>query len=73
MSRTSDVFRSDPVLWDLTTVEIADDPAAIAAAAERLLADRDEVIERATSWINMNDAQAQKLWVDFVTPAVANT
>ncbi len=73
MSRTSDVFRSDPVLWDLTTVEIADDPAAIAAAAERLLVNRNEVIERATSWINMNDTRAQKLWVDFVTPAVANT
>ncbi len=73
MSRTSDVFRSDPILWDITTVEIADDPAAIAAAAERLMARREEAVERALSWIDENDKEARQRWTDFVTPGVTDT
>ncbi|MEA3501665.1 MAG: hypothetical protein U9R47_02725, partial [Actinomycetota bacterium] len=69
VSRTSDVFRSDPALWDLTTVEIADDPVAIAAAAQRLIEHRDDATARATLWISENDQEALRRWVDFVTPA----
>jgi len=68
MSRTSDVFRSDPELWDLTTVEIADDPLAIATAAERLLAKRSEAIERAETWIERADERSEHRWSHFVTP-----
>jgi hypothetical protein len=73
MSRTSDVFRSDPYLWDLTTVEIADDPASIAIAAGRLLDTRSEAIERARSWIDVNDERARRRWREFVSPTGAHT
>lgn len=73
ISRTSDVFRSDPVLWDLTSVEIADDPAAIAAAAERLLASQDEAIARALAWIDAHDELGRQRWNEFVSPSATRT
>ena len=66
MSRTSDVFRSDPVLWDLTTVEIADDPLEIAEATRRLIDRADEAVERAGRWVVRADASAADRWYDFV-------
>ncbi len=66
MSRTSDVFRSDGRLWDLTTAEIPDDPAVIASAIRRLLDHRDEAVQRARHWIELADASASERWNDFV-------
>ncbi|MGH8947947.1 MAG: hypothetical protein ACRDXF_03725, partial [Acidimicrobiia bacterium] len=37
VSRVSSVFRDDPVLWDLTSVDEADNPSSIANGARRLL------------------------------------
>ncbi len=66
MSRTSDVFRSDPRLWELTTVTEADEPVAIAAGARTLLEHRDESIERARCWIASADERAASAWHRFV-------
>ncbi len=66
MSRTSSVFRDDPRLWELTTVEVPDDPSEIAAGARRLLDDQDEAIERARQWIDRADADAATRWRAFV-------
>ncbi|MEA3511694.1 MAG: hypothetical protein U9R51_09690, partial [Actinomycetota bacterium] len=66
MSRTSEVFRSDPELWNLTTVEVADDPSAIADAARTLLDRRDEALSRARRWIAEFDVLAAKTWSQFV-------
>jgi hypothetical protein len=65
MSRTSALFRDDPELWDLTTVDTADEPTAITEAAQRLLENRMEAIRRARAWISMADADAEALWTDF--------
>jgi ketosteroid isomerase-like protein len=69
MSRTSGVFRSDGRLWELTTVEEADDPVAIAAAARRLLTRAPEAVERARAWIARTDEAAAATWRDFTDPA----
>lgn len=66
MSRTSDVFRSDTTLWDLTTVEIPDDPSEIAAATRRLIDHAVEAMERAERWITRADASAADRWREFV-------
>jgi glycosyltransferase involved in cell wall biosynthesis len=66
LSRTSDVFRSDPTLWDLTTVEIPDDPSEIAKATRRLLDHSDEAMGRAERWIARADASAADRWSEFV-------
>jgi glycosyltransferase involved in cell wall biosynthesis len=67
MSRTSDVFRSDGRLWDLTTVEVPDDPSEIAKAVRRLIDHADEATERAGRWIARADASAADRWRDFVS------
>jgi len=66
VSRTSAVFRDDADLWALTTVAESDNPRAIAAAAQRLLAGRVEAVERARAWMERFDATARRLWDDFV-------
>ncbi len=66
MSRTSDVFRSDPDLWHLTTVEIADDPVDIARSARALLSHKDEALTRAEQWIAESDILATDAWNRFV-------
>jgi hypothetical protein len=66
VSRTSAVFRDDPALWELTSVEVADDPVEIAGAATRLIAERDEAIDRARRWIEAADDEAAKRWEAFV-------
>lgn len=66
MSRTSDVFRSDPDLWELTTVEVADDPVDIARSARALLARKDEALARATQWVAESDVLAADAWNRFV-------
>jgi hypothetical protein len=67
MSRTSDVFRSDSRLWDLTTVQIPDDPSEIAKATRRLLDHVDEAVERAGRWIELADASAAERWHEFLS------
>ena len=67
LSRTSDVFRSDERLWDLTSVEIPDDPSEIAAALRRLIEHADEARERAGRWIARADASAAERWREFVS------
>jgi hypothetical protein len=66
MSRTSAVFRSDDVLWDLTTVPEADNPAAIAAAAARLMERKEEAVGRAMQWIEDADRIGEAAWAEFV-------
>lgn len=66
MSRTSDLFRSDTRLWELTTVGEVDNPSAIAAAATELLANGAEAVERAQAWMESFDPIAQTLWEEFV-------
>lgn len=67
ISRTSAVFRSDPVLWDLTTVDEADNPVSIAAAARRLMERRDEAVERAKTWIAEADRVGREAWEVFTS------
>jgi hypothetical protein len=66
LSRTSALFRDDPDLWESVTVSEADDPVAIAAASERLLADADDVVPLARRWIERADAEAAHRWHDFM-------
>ena len=65
-SRTSAVFRSDPVLWAMTTVEQHDNPAAIATAGLALYENRDEATERAVEWIDEADRVGAQLWAEFI-------
>ncbi len=65
LSRTSAVFRSDPDLWELTTVDELDNPEAIARGARRLLAARDEANERARAWIEEADRLGAASWAEF--------
>ncbi len=68
MSRTSALFRDDRALWELTSVDEADNPRAIAAAAERLLTHRNDAVQRATAWMEHFDGLATERWAAFVTP-----
>jgi hypothetical protein len=67
VSRVSSVFRDDPVLWDLTSVDEADNPATIALGAARLLEARDEAVERARAWMIEADKRGADAWGRFVT------
>jgi len=68
MSRTSALFRDDRTLWELTSIDEADNPRAIAAGAERLLSYRDEAVRRAAAWMVEFDAVAAGRWAEFVMP-----
>jgi hypothetical protein len=65
ISRTSGVFADDPELWETTTVDRADDPRAIAAAAAALLERKVECVVRARSWIRAADERAKTVWDQF--------
>jgi hypothetical protein len=71
VSRVSSVFRDDPVLWDLTSVDEADNPSSIASGANRLLAARDEAVERAVVWMKEADRRGADAWVRLVNDALA--
>jgi hypothetical protein len=69
ISRTSAVFREDPELWELTTVDRLDEPLAIAEAARALLERRHEAMTRARDWIAKADVEAEATWAEFVSPS----
>ena len=71
VSRVSAVFRDDPVLWDLTSVDEADNPSSIARGAMRLMEAREEAITRARDWMDEADRQGAEAWVSFVADAAA--
>jgi hypothetical protein len=70
ISRTSDLFRDDPDLWETVTVSEADDPTAIAASAHRLLDAGVEVVDRARGWIAAADIRAARRWAEFTNGAM---
>lgn len=65
MSRTSDLFIDNPVLHDLTTVDRADNPDAIAEAAERLLANGKEAVAMANTSLDTTDRKGADQWRAF--------
>ena len=71
VSRVSSVFRDDPVLWDLTSVDEADNPLSIAAGARRLLDTKDEAVSRAAGWMGEADRRGAEAWSRFVNEAAA--
>lgn len=64
-SRTSVLFEDSPELLGISTLAEVDNPAAIAKAARRLLANADEVIPLAQSWMANFDKVAAKRWMAF--------
>ena len=69
ISRVSSVFRDDPVLWNLTSVDEADNPSSIARAAIGLLEARDEAVARARTWMIEADQRGSEAWARFVSRA----
>jgi hypothetical protein len=69
ISRVSSVFRDDPVLWNLTSVDEADNPSSIASGANRLLEAREEAVERAAVWMDEADRRGAEAWQAFVAGA----
>jgi hypothetical protein len=69
VSRVSSVFRDDPVLWDLTSVDEADNPSSIASGANRLLEAREEAVGRASAWMEVADRRGAETWARFVSEA----
>jgi hypothetical protein len=69
MSRTSDLFREDPELHALTTVDEADDPTAIAEAASHLLEHADRAVELANVALDRIDRESAAAWVRFTRAA----
>jgi glycosyltransferase involved in cell wall biosynthesis len=64
-SRTSALFADDPRLLEISTLAEADNPAAIARAATRLLENRSEVVPLAQAWMVRFDRLAAEHWVSF--------
>lgn len=67
VSRTSVLFEDDPDLLELTSVAELDNPSRIAAAAERLIAHRDEAVRRARASLAALDRRAAQAWAAFVS------
>ena len=65
ISNTSDLFVEDPRLSDLTIVDEADNPAAIALAAARLLENRDEAVTLANAALDRTDQASAEEWRGF--------
>jgi len=65
ISNTSDLFTDDPRLNDLTTVDEADNPAAIAVAASRLLENKDEAVALANAALDRVDQRSAEEWQEF--------
>ena len=71
ISRVSSVFRDDPVLWDLTSVDEADNPSSIARGAMRLMEARVDATTRARAWMDEADRRGAEAWDRFVSEAAA--
>ncbi len=69
MSRTSDLFRGDPELYSLTTVDQADDPTAIAEAASTLLEHADRAVALANVALDRIDRDGAAAWSRFTRVA----
>ena len=67
VSRVSSVFRDDPELWELTSVDEADNPTSIAIGARRLLDAKEEAVLRARAWMEEADRRGADAWAEFVT------
>lgn len=67
VSRVSSVFRDDPVLWGLTSVDEADNPHSIATGARRLLEAKEEAVLRARAWMEEADRRGAEAWAEFLT------
>jgi hypothetical protein len=65
ISSTSDLFSDNPRLLELTTVNEADNPAAIASAASRLLEHRDEAVTLANDSLDRTDRRSAEQWQVF--------
>lgn len=65
MSRTSDLFADDEELWELTTVDRADDPSAIASAARGLMAHRERALDLAGIALDAADTRGREAWDRF--------
>ena len=66
-SRSSVLFRDDPSLWELTTLDEVDNPRVIAAAAGRLLEHKDQAVGAARAWMERWDPVAAERWEQFVS------
>ena len=64
-SRTSDLFIDDPDLYELTTVDQADNPEAIAHAAQRLLTNKAEAVVMANASLDATDRKSADQWRAF--------
>jgi hypothetical protein len=71
VSRVSSVFRDDPVLWDLTSVDEADNPSTIATGARGLMEAKEEAVSRAAAWMEAADQRGAEAWARFVSEAAA--
>jgi hypothetical protein len=65
ISRTSSLFSDDRELWELTTVDLADNASAIAAQAERLIDNTSEAVSRAQNSLRRLDETSAGLWEAF--------
>ncbi len=65
MSRTSEIFIDDTRLYELTTIDRADSPAAIADAAVHLFAHRNEATTLATIALDALDSRSSAQWRAF--------
>ncbi len=65
ISNTSDLFVEVPRLSDLTIVDKADNPAAIALAASRLLDNKDEAVTLANVALDRTDRASAEQWREF--------
>ena len=72
VSATSALFREDPVLYALATVAEADNPRAIADAANRLLENRSDAVDRARTWMADHDVRAAGRFSRFVSGDVSD-
>jgi hypothetical protein len=65
ISNTSDLFTDDPELHELTTVNQADNPSAIASAASRLLEHASEAVILANGSLDRTDRRSAEQWRAF--------
>ncbi len=64
-SRTSDLFADDARLYELTTVDRADNPEAIADGAQQLLENKNEAMALADAALDRADERSSAQWADF--------